>query len=64
MSVSAIVLICLAALLCGAALAVLVASHLSSRQKALLYEAQERVDELEKLLSVCCFRVFFGYYAI
>ena len=51
MSVSAIVLICLAALLCGAALAVLVASHLSSRQKALLYEAQERVDELEKLLS-------------
>ena len=51
MSVSAVVLICLAALLCGAALAVLVASHLSSRQKALLYEAQERVDELEKLLS-------------
>lgn len=51
MSVSAIVLIFLAALLCGAALAVLVASHLSSRQKALLYEAQERVDELEKLLS-------------
>ena len=51
MSVSAIVLLCLAALLCGAALAVLVASHLSSRQKALLYEAQERVDELEKLLS-------------
>ena len=51
MSVPAIVLICLAALLCGAALAVLVASHLSSRQKALLYEAQERVDELEKLLS-------------
>ena len=51
MSVSAIVLICLAALLCGAALAVLVASHLSSRQKALLYEAQKRVDELEKLLS-------------
>lgn len=51
MSVSAIVLICLAALLCGAAVAVLVASHLSSRQKALLYEAQERVDELEKLLS-------------
>ena len=51
MSVSAIVLICLAALLCGAALAVLVASHLSSRQKALLYEAQERVDKLEKLLS-------------
>ena len=51
MSVSAIDLICLAALLCGAALAVLVASHLSSRQKALLYEAQERVDELEKLLS-------------
>ena len=51
MSVSAIVLICLAALLCGAALAVLVVSHLSSRQKALLYEAQERVDELEKLLS-------------
>ena len=51
MSVSAIVLICLAALLCVAALAVLVASHLSSRQKALLYEAQERVDELEKLLS-------------
>lgn len=50
MSVSAVVLICLAALLCGAALAVLVASHLSSRQKALLYEAQERVDELEKLL--------------
>ena len=51
MSVSAVVLICLAALLCGAAVAVLVASHLSSRQKALLYEAQERVDELEKLLS-------------
>ena len=51
MSVSAIVLICLAALLCGATVAVLVASHLSSRQKALLYEAQERVDELEKLLS-------------
>ena len=51
MSVSAVVLIGLAALLCGAALAVLVASHLSSRQKALLYEAQERVDELEKLLS-------------
>ena len=51
MSVYAIVLLCLAALLCGAALAVLVASHLSSRQKALLYEAQERVDELEKLLS-------------
>ena len=51
MSVSAIALICLPALLCGAALAVLVASHLSSRQKALLYEAQERVDELEKLLS-------------
>lgn len=51
MSVSAVVLICLAALLCGAALAVLVASHLSSRQKALLYEAQKRVDELEKLLS-------------
>ena len=51
MSVSAVVLIALAALLCGAALAVLVASHLSSRQKALLYEAQERVDELEKLLS-------------
>ena len=48
---SAVVLIALAALLCGAALAVLVASHLSSRQKALLYEAQERVDELEKLLS-------------
>ena len=51
MSVSAVVLICLAALLCGAALAVLVASHLSSRQKALLYEAQKRVDELEKMLS-------------
>lgn len=51
MSVSAVVLICLAALLCGAAVAVLVASHLSSRQKALLYEAQERVDELEKSLS-------------
>ena len=51
MSVSAVVLIGLAALLCGAALAVLVASHLSSRQKALLYDAQERVDELEKLLS-------------
>ena len=51
MSVSAIVLICLAALLCGAALAVLVASHLSSRQKALLYDAQERVGELEKSLS-------------
>lgn len=51
MSVSAVVLICLAALLCGAAVAVLVSSHLSSRQKALLYEAQERVDELEKLLS-------------
>lgn len=51
MSVSAVVLIGLAALLCGAALAVLVASHLSSRQKALLYEAQERVDELEKSLS-------------
>ena len=51
MSVSAIVLLCLAALLCGAALAVLVASHLSSRQKALLYDAQERVGELEKSLS-------------
>lgn len=51
MSVSAVVLIGLAALLCGAALAVLVASHLSSRQKALLYEAQERVGELEKSLS-------------
>lgn len=51
MSVSAIVLIYLAALLCGAAVAVLVASHLSSRQKALLYEAQERVGELEKSLS-------------
>ena len=51
MSVSAVVLIGLAALLCGAALAVLVASHLSSRQKALLYDAQERVSELEKLLS-------------
>lgn len=51
MSVSAVVLIGLAALLCGAALAVLVASHLSSRQKALLYDAQERVGELEKLLS-------------
>lgn len=51
MSVSSVVLIGLAALLCGAALAVLVASHLSSRQKALLYEAQERVGELEKSLS-------------
>ena len=51
MSVSAVVLIGLAALLCGAALAVLVASHLSSRQKALLYDAQERVGELEKSLS-------------